>query len=96
MSLASLKDSDRASFDGRIHSCPLRGHSTSFQLVDELGEGEPYAGLVYEVTDSEDITYTGKLDATGSGKVDNQYCGPTYRALRGGMQALAGAFPADA
>ena len=33
MSLASLKDSDKASFDGRIHSCPLRGHSTSFQLI---------------------------------------------------------------
>ena len=35
MSLASLKDSDKASFDGRIHSCPLREHSTTFQLVDD-------------------------------------------------------------
>ena len=81
MSLASLKDNDKASFDGRIHSCPLREHTTSFQLVDELGDGKPYAGLAYEVTDSEDVTYTGKLDATGSGKVNNHYCGPVVLKL---------------
>lgn len=76
MSLVPLKDSDKSSFDGRIHTCPLRGHSTSFQLVDERGDGQPYAGLAYEVTDYEDVVYTGKLDATGSGKVHNHYCGP--------------------
>lgn len=81
MSLAPLKDSDKPSFDGRIHTCPLRGHSTSFQLVDELGDGKPYAGLEYVVTDYEDVVYTGKLDATGSGKVDNHYCGPVVLKL---------------
>ncbi|APC19570.1 lipase (plasmid) [Pseudomonas frederiksbergensis] len=81
MSLAPLKDSDKPSFDGRIHTCPLRGHSTSFQLVDELGDGKPYAGLAYVVTDYEDVVYTGKLDATGSGKVDNHYCGPVVLKL---------------
>jgi hypothetical protein len=81
MSLDSLKDSDKPSFDGRIHTCPLRGHSTSFQLVDEQGDGKPYAGLAYVVTDYEDVVYTGKLDATGSGKVDNHYCGPVVLKL---------------
>ena len=81
MSLASLKDSDKPSFDGRIHTCPLRGHSTSFQLVDELGDGKPYVGLTYVVTDYEDIIYTGKLDATGSGKVEHHYCGPVVLTL---------------
>ncbi|MBD8604603.1 lipase family protein [Pseudomonas sp. CFBP 8771] len=81
MSLASLKESDKPSFDGRIHTCPLRGHSTSFQLVDELGDGKPYAGLAYVVTDYENMVYTGKLDDTGSGQVDNHYCGPVVLKL---------------
>ncbi|UVM48538.1 lipase family protein [Pseudomonas sp. B21-015] len=81
MSVVPLKDGDKPSFDGRIHTCPLRGHSTSFQLVDELGDGKPYAGLAYEVTDYENVSYTGKLDASGSGKVDNHYCGPVVLKL---------------
>lgn len=81
MSLASLKDGDKPSLDGRIQTCPLRGHSTSFQLVDELGDGKPYAGLAYVVTDYENVVYTGKLDDTGSGKVDNHYCGPVVLKL---------------
>ncbi|WP_347902770.1 lipase family protein [Pseudomonas purpurea] len=81
MSLAPLKDDDKPSFDGRIHTCPLREHSTSFQLVDELGDGKPYAGLAYVVTDYENAVYTGKLDATGSGKVDKHYCGPVVLKL---------------
>ena len=70
MSLA-LPERDRSSMDGTIHACPLREHSTSFQLVDEFGDGQPYAGLAYQIIDHEDIIYTGKLDATGSGKVEN-------------------------
>ena len=66
---------------GNIHACPLRGHSTSFQLVDEFGDGKPYAGLPYEVTDYEDTIYTGKLDATGAGKVNNHFCGPVVLKL---------------
>lgn len=76
MSVVPLKDGDKQSFYGHIHACPLRGHSTSFQLVDELGDGKPYAGLAYVVTDYENEVYTGKLDASGYGKVDNHYCGP--------------------
>ena len=80
MSLA-LPERDRSSMDGTIHACPLREHSTSFQLVDEFGDGQPYAGLAYQIIDHEDIIYTGKLDATGSGKVENHYCGPVELRL---------------
>ncbi|VVP53136.1 lipase family protein [Pseudomonas fluorescens] len=81
MSVRTLPESDYGSFDGRIVTCPLRDHSTSFQLVDEFGEGKPYAGLVYEITDYEDVVYTGTLDANGSGKVDTHYCGPVVLKL---------------
>lgn len=80
MSLALAKR-DRASMDGTILACPLREHSTSFQLVDEFGNGQPYAGLAYQLIDHEDIIYTGTLDATGSGKVENHYCGPVELRL---------------
>lgn len=81
MSIESLAVSDVPFMGGNIHACPLRGHSTSFQLVDEFGDGKPYAGLPYEVTDYEDAVYTGKLDATGAGKVDNHFCGPVLLKL---------------
>lgn len=75
MTLATLPEHHKSFMAGNILACPMRGHATSFQLVDEFGAGEPYAGLTYEVTDYEDIVYTGRLDATGFGKVDNHYCG---------------------
>ncbi|APC14395.1 lipase [Pseudomonas frederiksbergensis] len=65
----------------RVLACPVQGKWTSFQLVDELGSGEPYAGLAYEVTDSEGQKYTGRLDATGNGKVDNHFAGPIALTL---------------
>ncbi|MFW0754220.1 lipase family protein [Pseudomonas sp. H11T01] len=77
----TLPEHHRPFMGGKILACPMRGHSTSFQLVDEFGSGQPYAGLTYEVTDYEDIVYTGKLDATGSGKVTNHYCGPVILKL---------------
>lgn len=72
----ALSKRDRPSMDGAILACPLREHSTSFQLVDEFGNGLPYAGLAYQLIDHEDIIYTGILDATGFGRVENHYCGP--------------------
>ncbi len=86
MSFKPLPESDKVSFGGRIHACPLRGHSSSFQLVDEWGDGKPYAGLSYEVIDYEDVVYRGKLDATGSAKVDNHYCGPVLLKLNQAYQ----------
>lgn len=88
MSIVPLKDSDKRFFDGRIHACPKRTHSTGFQLVDEFGDGWPYAGLTYEVTDYEDIVYTGKLDANGCGKVNNHYCGPVVLKLNQPYEGL--------
>ncbi|MBV4468707.1 lipase family protein [Pseudomonas siliginis] len=75
-------DSGIAAFmQGNIHACPRRGQATSFQLVDEFGDGKPYAGLTYEAVDYEDIVYTGKLDSSGSGKVLDHYCGPVTLKL---------------
>ncbi|MFY9959759.1 lipase family protein [Pseudomonas sp.] len=76
-----LPQSDRPSMNGKMLACPLREHSTSFQLVDEFGDGQPYAGLTYQIIDHEDIIYMGALDATGSGKVENHYCGPVELRL---------------
>ena len=63
MSIEPLDPNVAAFMQGGIHACPRRGHSTSFQLVDEFGDGKPYAGLTYEIIDHEDTVYTGKLDA---------------------------------
>ncbi|MFJ7882616.1 hypothetical protein ACIQYF_03770 [Pseudomonas sp. NPDC096917] len=61
---------------GRMFSCPVGGKRTTFQLLNEAGDGEPYAGLTYEVTDSEGFKYFGALDSTGTGEVNNHYAGP--------------------
>jgi hypothetical protein len=76
-----LQECDKPSMSGEIHVCPLKGHSSSFQLVDETGDGQPYAGLAYEVSDSEHTVYTGTLDATGCGKVENHHSGPVLLKL---------------
>ena len=82
----TLPQRDRPSMDGKMLACPLREHATSFQLVDEFGEGLPYAGLTYQLIDHEDIIYTGTLDTTGSGKVENHYCGPIELRLNQAYQ----------
>ncbi|MFJ7313243.1 lipase family protein [Pseudomonas sp. NPDC098747] len=81
MSLPPLSEQDKASLRGDIHTCPLKGHWVSFQLVDEFGDGTPYAGLSYEFTDYDHIVYTGTLDANGYAKRDDQYCGPVVLKL---------------
>ena len=81
MSFKTLPASDGPSMQGRIYTCPLRGQATSFQLVDEFGDGTPYAGLAYEATDYENVTYTGRLDINGVGHVENHYCGPLLLKL---------------
>ncbi|NNB43126.1 lipase family protein [Pseudomonas chlororaphis] len=81
MSLKPMEKWELPFFDTRMHACPERTHSTSFQLVDERGDGKPYAGLAYEVTDYEGTIYPGTLDETGSGKVNRHYCGPVVLKL---------------
>ncbi len=62
--------------DRQLLRCPVRRHWVSFRLVDEFGEGKPYAGLSYELTDKEQQKYTGVLDKDGYAVVENMYCGP--------------------
>ncbi|UST84994.1 lipase family protein [Pseudomonas siliginis] len=81
MNAESLPTSVTTFMQGDIHACPMRGHSTSFQLVNEFGDGTPYAGLAYEITDYEDTVHTGKLDAKGWAKVNNHHCGPVVLKL---------------
>ncbi|WP_162805248.1 lipase family protein, partial [Pseudomonas chlororaphis] len=74
--MATLDEELKHPLNNRMFTCPVQGKWTSFQLVDEFGEGQPYAGLSYKVIDTEGYTYTGKLDSTGKGKVDNHFAGP--------------------
>ena len=67
--------------NSRMFTCPAQGKWSSFQLVDEMGKGQPYAGLAYEVVDTEGHTYKGKLDATGTGKVENHFADPIVLIL---------------
>lgn len=60
---------------GRMFSGPAQGKQTSFQLVDEFGSGEPYAGLAYEAVDHEGLKYSGFLDSAGVGRVRNHCAG---------------------
>lgn len=74
--MSNLDEELKNPVNSRMFTCPAQGKRTSFQLVDEMGEGQPYAGLAYEVVDTEGHTYNGKLDATGTGKVENHFAGP--------------------
>ena len=49
-------------FSSEAQQCPLRTHWVSFRLVDEFGNGAPYAGLPYQLIDKQGQKYTGLLD----------------------------------
>ncbi|BCX69637.1 lipase family protein [Pseudomonas izuensis] len=74
--MKSMDEELSSRLSSRVLACPVQGKWTSFQLVDEFGSGEPYAGLVYTVIDSEGQKYSGYLDITGTGKVTNHFAGP--------------------
>ncbi|EJM21298.1 putative lipase [Pseudomonas sp. GM21] len=74
--MTSLQKELESRLSSRVLACPVQGKWSSFQLVDEFGSGEPYAGLAYVVTDSEGKTYDGTLDITGTGKVTEHFAGP--------------------
>lgn len=74
--MTTLDEELKHPLNSRMLVCPVQGQWSSFQLVDEFGEGQPYAGLSYEVVDSEGHSYTGRLDTTGTGKVENHFAGP--------------------
>jgi Predicted lipase len=79
--MASLEKDLESRLSSRILACPVQGKSSSFQLVDEAGSGEPYAGLAYTVTDSEGQSYGGYLDTNGIGKFTNHFAGPVMLLL---------------
>ena len=47
----SIDSDERATFQSNILSCPSKEQWISFQLVDENGNGAPYAGLCYKLMD---------------------------------------------
>src|SRR5690606_29573991 len=55
--------------------CPLKTHWVSFRLLNEHGQAESFASLVFSIQDSQNQVHTGILDETGfSGKIQI-YCG---------------------
>jgi hypothetical protein len=74
--MTSLEKELASRLSSRVLACPIQGKWTSFQLVDEYGSGEPYAGLVYTAIDSEGQKYSGHLDITGTAKITNHFAGP--------------------
>ncbi|MPR03525.1 lipase family protein, partial [Pseudomonas sp. MAFF 212408] len=79
--MSALDDELKHPLNSRMLTCPIRGKWTSFQLVDENGDGQPYAGLPYSVIDAEGFKYKGTLDASGNGKVENHFAGPIALTL---------------
>ncbi len=75
-SYTPMQDADRPAFSDKMFACPQKGHWVSFQLVDEFGDGTPYADLAYTLQDSAEQKYTGVLDAEGFAKVGDCYRGP--------------------
>jgi pimeloyl-ACP methyl ester carboxylesterase len=74
--MTSIEEELQSGLSGRVLACPAGGKTTTFQLIDESGSGEPYAGLAYTTIDSEGMEYSGYLDATGTGTVKNHFAGP--------------------
>ncbi|QAX87482.1 lipase [Pseudomonas sp. DTU12.3] len=74
--MTSMEKELESPLSSRVLACPAQGRWSSFQLVDEFGSGEPYAGLAYVVTDSEGRRYEGNLDGEGAGTVAEHFAGP--------------------
>lgn len=49
--------------------------------MDEHGQGKPYAGLPYQLHDSQGQAYTGVLDSDGYARVHSFHCGPVVLDL---------------
>lgn len=84
-----MKNSEKPSFSDEILACPRKGHWISFQLVDEFGDGKPYAGLPYTLQDSAEQQYAGVLNSEGLAKVDDCYRGPVVLTLDSAYQGGA-------
>lgn len=69
-------------------SCPASGEWISFRLVNEFGDAKPYAGLKYELFDSEGVKHSGTLDSESFARVDGHYAGPLVLTI---SEAYSGA-----
>ncbi|MFI8741030.1 lipase family protein [Stutzerimonas zhaodongensis] len=58
-----------------ILKCPLRSTWFSFRLVNELGEGKPYAELPYRLVDCQGQAFEGLLDSDGLAEIHNVHPG---------------------
>ncbi|NNA56031.1 lipase family protein [Pseudomonas koreensis] len=76
-----MDNTQASQLNDQRRSCPLRGNWISFRLVDEFGEGRPYAGLSYELIDTEGEKKTGTLDAEGFARIEGSYAGPVILTL---------------
>ncbi|MCQ4268809.1 lipase family protein [Pseudomonas stutzeri] len=56
--------------------CPLRDNWISFRLVDEHGDGSPYAGLSYKLHGNQGQILDGVLNGEGFARIDHLLCGP--------------------
>lgn len=83
-----LQERENLCFSNKMLACPLRGHWTSFRLVDEHGDGKPYGGLPYTIMDSIGQEYTGRLDGEGVAKIENHYRGPVVLMLDAPYQGV--------
>ena len=61
--------------------CPIRFDWISFRLVDEYGNGRPYAGLKFLLTDSQGQTSSDVLDSDGYARVESLHGGPIVLSL---------------
>ncbi|WP_155397577.1 hypothetical protein [Stutzerimonas stutzeri] len=61
--------------------CPLRRDWISFRLVDEHGDGKPYAGLSYQMQNSQGHQYFDVLDSNGFTRTNNIHCGPVVLSI---------------
>lgn len=59
-----------------VLNCPLNNYWVSFRLVDEHGQGTPYAGLPYCLYGKSGSVISGRLDEEGYARLDDLFCGP--------------------
>ena len=64
-----------------VLACPLATSSVSFRIVDEHGDGSPYTGLSYRLTDSQSRVYEGSLDCDGFAEIKGISHGATLLDL---------------
>ena len=77
-------------FSKKMPACPLRGCWLSFCLVDETGSGRAYGGLACSVFDSTGQRHTGRLDANGYLRLEDQYKGPVVLIFDEVYEPVAG------